>query len=138
MSGRPKLKVHEYDLSGKFIKTFLSQADFRAEYYDTDLGKRPLFQEQDFIILFDRVFTCDKIGRKAVQYIVKRNGNVFLSLGNSPREIECLNMDNVIIASFASIKIAGDLTKIPFGTIYSSVTVGRKHGVEGLLFRYKK
>ena len=43
MSGKPPIKIYEYDNKGCFIRQFETLADARKHHYSDDKGLRPLF-----------------------------------------------------------------------------------------------
>lgn len=145
MSGRPKQVRYQYSKDGKFLNQFDSETDVRKKYYSNDKGKRPLFGTKGYIkeyhILPDNTFlTKERIGRTGIREINKRiDSKLFLDIDNNDTKIKVFNLDNKIIASFVSIKIASKMTNIPFGTIYSQLKDDRgKFTHSGLIFKYDK
>lgn len=150
MSGRPKQKAYHYDNNGKFIKEYSCMNEIRQEYYSSDSGKRPLFRtnarnqdgsykivEKDYIQLPDNTFvTKSRVGRIGIKDIKRRINNPFL--GIEERTIEAYNLDNKIVATFKGLKIAANLTNIPYGTIVSQLEKGQgKFSDRGLIFKYQ-
>ena len=139
MAGRKKLKIYQYNLSGKFIQTYESISRLRQVYFSDDNGKRPIFRNKNYAVLSDNtIISTNKIGREGVREIIKRINNPYLTLGNKIQEIEVYNLDSIKIATFASINIASKITNISNTTLHHRLERGCKHGnTDGLYFKYK-
>lgn len=140
MSGRPKQRVYEYSKDGKFLGTYESQAEARGKYYPNDIGKRPLFEYDDYHILNNENVLCrERLGRTGIKRLYKRLNNQFITDETEP--IKVINLDNEVIARFKNIRIAYRITNVPYGTIHSQLNSKKKvdpyFTKEGLLFRYE-
>ncbi len=140
MAGRTKQKVYQYNLFGKFIQTYESISRLRSVYFSDDNGKRPIFTgNKNYRILDDNtIISTKKLGRMGIREVIKRENSPYLNLGQNIKEIEVYNLNNVLVATFASAYIASKITNIPYGTIENRVNKGTKHGnTDTLWFKYK-
>lgn len=138
MSGKPKQKVYEYTQTGKFVRTYDSQAEAREVNFSNVKGKKPVFQYKEHRLLDNgNVLVKERIGRDAIKSLLRRESNEFLKDYKSPK-VKLLNLDNKVIATFKNTNIASKLTGIPESTIANQISskydnVGWTD--RGLLFR---
>lgn len=136
---KAKQKIYQYSPAGKFIKEYESQSEVRKKYFSNDIGVRPIIRNNEYEILPDNsIITKKRVGKAAVKNIWKVANNPFIKLGYNNDAVNVYNLKEVLIAKFASIKIASLLTNIPTSTIYSQVyssTTKIVKNKSGLLFK---
>jgi hypothetical protein len=117
MSGRPPIKVYQYDENGKYIQSYNCTNDARSKYYGN--AAYPMFRDQRSDKLHklpDNTYLCrTRLGRDNVKFEVARMHNDFSLFGlkelNEPMQI--LNLDGVVIAEFRNVYLASKLLNIP-------------------------
>jgi hypothetical protein len=147
MSGRIKQKVHEYDLTGKFIRSYESISDYRKLYYPTDSkdSKRPIFNHVEFnekYNIYDHtIIFLNRPGKKLIQLIVAVHNSKYCNTVKS-KPVEVLNLKNEVIAEFANrdvlLKLMPDVHQ---ATLSRHVNGNRNDDYRGTLelrFRFKK
>lgn len=143
MSGRPKIKVYEYQKDGKFVKAYDCINDARREYWPNDRGQRPLFKNGTYVYDFVKlpngnILLQNRMYRDHIKKMIKRSESPWIDESNDNRYIQVLNMDGEQIATFKNIRIAGKMTNISDKTIYQSLNNNKGCiGKNGLLFKYK-
>lgn len=121
MAGRPKVKMYEYDVKGKFVQEYETQTDVFEKYYEGK--KRPLVREgKEYGLLPNGHYICEKrIGRNRIEQLQRIENSKYVphrkeKLG----KIACYNLKGQKIAVFRSLHIASVLTGISRNTILSS------------------
>lgn len=110
MSGRPPIKVHQYDENGKFIQSYNCMNDAREKYYNDTAY--PMFRGTIISKLHelpDGTFLCkSRLGRYGVRFEVARLRNDLLTYGLKALDepIEILNIDGRIIGEFKNVYLA--------------------------------
>lgn len=134
MSGRAKQKVYQYDAQGKFIQEFESETSAAIRYYGS---KRPLFQTKDYHLTINTILVKEKIGRDNVKKLFRKINSPFITIRADEKPVECLNLNNEVIATYKGAHIASLLSNVPKTTIYHQLETGR-YAKHDLFFRYKK
>lgn len=144
MSGRPKIKVYEYQQDGKFVETYECMNDARRKYWPADKGQRPLFKNGNYTYDFVKlpngnVLVQNRVGRDNIKVMIKRANSPWIDESHDNKYIQVLNMDKKVIATFKNIRIASTMTNISQATIHHSLNDSKGCiGKSGLLFQYKK
>lgn len=116
MSGRPPIKVHQYDEKGKFIQSWKCINDVREKYYEDKAW--PMFRGivvSKLHELPDGTFLCkSRLGRYGVRFEVARLRNDLLTYGlkGLDEPIEILNIDGRIIGEFKNVYLASRIMGI--------------------------
>ena len=144
MAGKPKIKLFQYDVNCKYLKSFDSLTDVRSHYFND--AKYPLFvdSQKEIEKLPDSTIICKyRIGRDNLLKLLNRINNPFIIKDDrtNNNEIEILNIDKVVIATFYNVSIAAKMLGICSSNIHSMI----KHSMNsapknklGIYIRYKK
>ncbi len=138
MSGRPRLKLYQYDEKGAFIRAYETQMEVFNKYYDGKKGE--LFLGKDFRELPDGTYICTyQIGRKLVKEI-KIDKNIFCSKRIDDKPVSVYNLRGEKIATFANIRACTEMVKLDYTTIqnrlYRNVRYFPK-SEDGLTFKFE-
>lgn len=140
MSGRPKIKIHQYDKDGKKIKMWEHMQALKNHYFKG--AKYPMFVRNDvYHELPDGTYACkEAIGRDKLMKVIKINNSQFIDKERSTdKKVEVYNLLNEKIAEFKNIRIAVKMTGISQATIHHQVNNGKNKGLHNdFLFKYKK
>lgn len=153
MSGRPRIKVHVYDFDCKYIRTFDCINDFRKHYYQDDIGKRPLFQEQELghnyqvIEEAELIALTSRPGREPIRLILAIHFSEYCAKQDQGinQAIQVFNMRGDLLAEFASQRLACKLMPhVSQAEISRQLNKQVKQGIKpkkviktGLVFKYK-
>lgn len=133
MSGRAKQKVYQYDGKGTFIQEFESEAVASRRYYG---DKRPLFQTKDYHLTDPTSILLKKrIGRDNVKKLFKKINSPYITCAIT-KPVECLNLNNEIVATYRGAHFAALLSGVDRGTIDHQLKSGKSTNKD-LFFRYK-
>lgn len=133
MSGRVKQKVYQYDIKGKFIQEFESEAEAARKYYG---DKRPLFQIKNYHLTSSvDILVKERIGRSAIKILFRKINSPFITSA-ATKPVECLNLNNEIIAVYKNAHLASLLSGIDRTTIDHQLKTGKSTNKD-LFFRYK-
>ena len=121
MSGRAKIKCYQYDFSGKYIQSWDSIAGVRDRYYGNVVGKYPIFRDNSsyHILPDDTIILKERIGRDNIRRLIARLNNPLIIDDNNLDQINILNMDGKVVATFANENIARELTAMTRSQMYS-------------------
>jgi hypothetical protein len=134
MSGRAKQKVYLYGESGIFIREFQSEVEAATHFYGS---KRPLFQKKEHHLIGDYgILLKERIGRDNVKKLFRKINSPFITTRANEKPVECLNLNNEVIATYKGAYIASLLSNVPKTTIYHQLETG-KYAKHDLFFRYK-
>ena len=124
MSGRLKQNVFQYDSDGYFLKKYESKSEVELDY--PSIKPNQLFRnikDKIFHKLPDNTYLSkERYVRDKLLLEIKRNNDPLIITENKyddKKEIEFLNSDKIVIASFHNIKIASLLTNISPNEIHS-------------------
>ena len=135
MSGRAKQKVYLYGESGTFIREFQSETEASKHFYG---NKRPLFQNKEHHLISNfSILLKERIGRDNVKKLFRKINSPFITIRANEKPVECLNLNNEVIATYKGAHIASLLSNVPKATIYHQLETG-KYAKNDLFFRYKK
>jgi hypothetical protein len=144
MAGKPAIKIFQYSNEGKYIKTFNSISEIHREYFND--SKYPFFVGVQNILekLPDNTIICkERLGRDKIKAILRRLSNPFILKDDrsNSNEIEVLNVDKIVIATFFNISMASKLLNISANSIHAimkSSMNGYPKNKYGVYFRYKE
>lgn len=135
MSGKAKQKVYQYTAQGKFIQEFESETSAAIRCYGS---KRPLFQTKDYHLTINTILVKEKIGRDAVKKLFRKINSPFITTRSDDKIIECLNLNNEVIATYKGLHIASLLSNVAKATIFNQLKNNKcSHTNIDLIFRYK-
>ena len=136
MSGRAKQKVYLYGESGIFIREFQSETEAATHFYGS---KRPLFQNKDYHLHGNcAILLKDRIGRANVKKLFRKINSPFITIRADEKPVECLNLNNEVIATYKGVHIASLLSNVPKATIYHQLENNKGSYTKiDLIFRYK-
>lgn len=153
MSGRPKEKVHIYDLDCKYIRTFDCINDFRKHYWPEDIGKRPLFIKQelghDYQVIEEAEIIALKTrpGREAIRLILAIENSEYCKKQDQEDNIpvQVFNLRGDLIAEFASQRLVSKMMAISPIRVSNHLNNSKRNKTRaqkvmpgGLIFRYKE
>lgn len=107
--GREAKPVHVYDETGKYVRTFESQAEFTKHY---DISKPIMSQHKDELIYkihYTEFYASNvKVGRDAIRLFVKKSNSPYIRKNEVKsnyveKEVECYNLEGEVIATFKSV-----------------------------------
>lgn len=133
---RSKQKVFLYGKTGCFIREFQSETDASVYYYN---NKRALFQYNSHHLISDScILLKERIGRDAVKKLFRKINSPFITTRSDDKLIECLNLNNEVIATYKGLHIASLLSNVPKPTIFNQLKNNKGSHVKiDLMFRYK-
>jgi rRNA processing protein Gar1 len=135
MSGRVRQKVYQYDGKGTFIQEFESEAVASRRYYG---DKRPLFQTKDYHLTDPTSILLKKrIGRDNVKKLFRKINSPYITIRADEKLVECLNLNNEVIATYKGAHIASLLSGVSRTTIEHQLKTC-KNTNKDLFFRYAK
>lgn len=147
MSGKPKQKSYLYDSKGKFLKEFESIKDVQRELFPEVKGiKNPfnvysgkyIYIKQNILLKNNNLLTKKRIGRDAVKKLFRIINSPFITTRSDDKVIECLNLNNEVIATYKGLHIASLLSNVPKPTIFNQLKNNKgNHTKIDLIFRYK-
>ena len=120
MSGRPPLKVYEYDSKGCFIRQHETLADARKYHYPNDKGLRPLFGGKKNVIFgfkvhitpSNTILIVGSPGKSKVYLMYRIYKSNLCNISESKfkdKPIVMYNLKDEVIAEFANVKIAKEI-----------------------------
>lgn len=144
MSGKIKQKVYQYDLEGKFIKTFESIKELQITLFPGVKGiKNPFLSYNNGkkyvksqVLINNNILSLNKIGKSQVIKEFKKVNSPYISSVKDNKTVQCLNLNNEIIAEFKNAHFASLLTGIDRTTIFHQLKSG-KFSKKDLFFKYK-
>ena len=110
-AGRLPMKVFEYTLQGKYLKSYDSIADYRREHYSEDIGIRPLFINTvdgiEYNITEESIAFKQRVYRDTIVYYVKIINSKFCNFNSTnDRKVEVLNLKGEILGEFVNANVA--------------------------------
>lgn len=140
MSGRSKIEASEYDEKGKMIQHFKSMAEVQEKHYNGE--KYPLWEKHDKIHFLQNgnYITRGVLGRNWLLKeldIINDPFKIKYNQRNPDCTVECYNLSNQLVATFAGVQIAAKMLQIPPSIIRFRASKNSKqlHGNIKLYFK---
>jgi hypothetical protein len=138
MSGRPKQRIYQYDIDGKFIQMYNSISEVKLKYFNNT--QYPIFQSnKEYEFLEDSYFFKEKVGREKVRETHAIENSRFISKKKLIKAfpIEVYNLKGELLATFTSEFAMTVLTNISRGTVWNQLNNNRKECRKkgGLIFK---
>jgi len=131
---RSRQKVYHYGSSGTFIQEFQSETEASKYMYN---NKRPLFQTTNYHLIGTMsILLKERIGRDAVKKLFKKINSPYITIRANEKSVECLNLNNEVIATYKGAHIASLLSGVSRTTIEHQLKTC-KNTNKDLFFRYK-
>ena len=120
MSGKPPMKIYEYDNKGCFIRQFETLADARKYHYSDDKGLRPVFASKKNILFgfkihvtpSDTILINGRPGKSKIHLMYRIYKSNLCNISESKfkdKPIIMYNLKDEVIAEFANVKIAKEI-----------------------------
>jgi len=146
MSGRPKIKVYEYDVEGHYLRDYDNINEVRRHYYPDDLGARPIFVKQELgfeyhITALDTILFKERPGRDIAKFIIKIHNSEYCNILNTGLPIEMVSIKEEVLATFPNITTAAVILPGLSHKIYRDPLLKKrtkKFGRHDFYFRFKK
>lgn len=134
-AGRPDIKIHHYDESGNFIKTFPNQKEVFNEYYGGKTGQ--LFDDnKQFKELPDKTIICkERLGRDGIKILKRIYNSKYCYKQTESRPFSIYNLLGEKIYSFSGIDAYIRLTGATKSNIKEILENNKNHFAE-LRFQY--
>jgi hypothetical protein len=149
MAGKKPKYVYVYDEEGVYICMFESMVKFREVYYPKDIGKRPLFNHEEFDIKYHYLedlgliaITDRSAGRDLIKRIVTIHNSEYCKKNDKKDDkvIQVFNLKNEVIAEFKNqrllIKLMPHISQSTISRHLNTKLVNTHNSV-GLFFKYK-
>jgi hypothetical protein len=145
MSGRPRIKVYEYDFKGRYLGYYESMAEARKNHYPSDIAIRPMFLKKELGVEYqitpnDTILFKQRVYRDDVVYIVKiENSKLCNICAYKDEPVEMLNIKNEVIAVFPNCNVATIILPDLSHKIYHDINHKRvkRHETYDFYFRKK-
>lgn len=153
MAGRKPTRVYVYNEEGEYICMFENMQEFRDVYYPSDIGKRPLFNHEEFGVEYHYMEDLNLIaihdrsnaGRDLLRRIIAvHNSEYCKKKDNHPDEkiVQVLNLKEEVIAEFKTqrllLKLMPYVSEATLSRQLNLSTHKKKFNKNGLFFRYKE
>lgn len=140
MSGRVPVKIYQYSLDGKYLRTFNTMIEAFNYYYDNGTKGRLMENNATIRLMPDDTVICkDRIGRDRIRKEVKILNSKYCGFYNSShanRSFSIYNLKNEKLATFNNIQVCSVLTGIDQSTINSALSRSTNASKGELVFRY--
>lgn len=146
MSGRPQIKVFEYDEKGTHIQTFKNMSLCREHHFPEVKGKIPILRFKRMDIEYGKTvngnyIVKERLGRARVRLLARIDQSPYCTdlIIKRDRPIQVFNLEGILLFEARNLNILCKLTNIPQGTISQQLSYGVLGVPKGeFLFKYKE
>ena len=146
MSGRPKIKVFEYDAQGTHIKTFKDMSLCRQQHFSEIKGKIPILRFKRMDIDYGKTpegtyIVKERLGRSKIRLLARLDQSIYCTdlIIKRNKPIQVFNLEGVLLFEARNLNILCKLTNLPQGTISQQLSCGVLGIPKGeFLFKYKE
>ena len=146
MSGRPQIKVFEYDEKGTHIQTFKNMSLCREHHFPEIKGKIPILRFKRMDIEYGKTIegnyiVKERLGRSRIKLLARIDQSSYCTdlIIKRNRPIQVFNLEGVLLFEARNLNILCKLTNIPQGTISQQLSYGVLGIPKGeFLFKYKE
>lgn len=146
MSGRPQIKVFEYDEKGTHIQTFKNMSLCREHHFPEIKGKIPILRFKRMDIEYGKTIegnyiVKERLGRAKARILARIDQSIYCTdlIIKRNRPIQVFNLEGVLLFEARNLNILCKLTNLPQGTISQQLSYGVLGIPKGeFLFKYKK
>ena len=146
MSGRPKIKVFEYDAQGTHIKTFKDMSLCRQQHFSEIKGKIPILRFKRMDIDYGKTpegtyIVKERLGRSKIRLLARLDQSIYCTdlIIKRNKPIQVFNLEGVLLLEARNLNTLCKLTNIPQGTISQQLSLGVLGTPKGeFLFKYKE
>ena len=146
MSGRPQIKVFEYDEKGTHIQTFKNMSLCREHHFPEIKGKIPILRFKRMDIEYGKTIegnyiVKERLGRAKARILARIDQSIYCTdlIIKRNRPIQVFNLEGILLFEARNLNILCKLTSIPQGTISQQLSYGVLGIPKGeFLFKYKE
>ena len=146
MSGKPEIKIFEYDENGTHIETFKNMTKCREKHFSELKGKMPILRFKRLDIEYGltpegNYLVKERLGKKRARLLARLDQSIYCTdliiKRNNP--IKVFNLEGVFLMEARNLNILNKLTNIPQETISQQLIRGLKGYSKGeFIFKYKE
>ena len=146
MSGRPQIKVFEYDEKGTHIQTFKNMSLCREHHFPEIKGKMPILRFKRMDIEYGKTIegnyiVKERLGRSKARTLARIDQSIYCTdlIIKRNRPIQVFNLEGILLLEARNLNILCKLTNLPQGTISQQLSLGVLGTPKGeFLFKYKE